>query len=216
MGKLATALVTAAGSGVLILATVDRPSIEHGLSNAAARQDGNTLLVAVVMVCAGVALAQTGVGLAVRHGTPPRVLTFTPGRARALLVGGLAACLAVALLAGAPGRISHAWQDFKHPSAAALRQDSIARFGTASGNGRYDYWKVAIDATGGHLLGGSGAGTFQLIWSPRAPYYSSVQNAHSLYVETLADTGLVGLGPAGVVLRADARRGGQAQHPITL
>jgi tetratricopeptide (TPR) repeat protein len=98
-----------------------------------------------------------------------------------------------ALLAGAPGHISHAWQDFKHPSAAALHQDSIARFGTVSGNGRYDYWKVAIDATNGHLLGGSGAGTFQLIWTPRAPYFSSVQNAHSLYVETLAETGLVGL-----------------------
>ena len=145
------------------------------------------------MVCAGVALAQTGVGLATRHGTPPRLLTFTPGRSRALLLGGLAVCLAVALLAGAPGRISHAWQDFKHPRAAALHQDSIARFGTVSGNGRYDYWKVAIDATGRHLLGGSGAGTFQLVWTPRAPYYSSVENAHSLYVETLADTGLVGL-----------------------
>ena len=193
VGKLATALVTAIGSGVLILATVDRPAIEHGLSNAAARHDGNTLLVAIVMVCAGVALAQTGVGLAMRHGTPPRLLTFTPGRARALLLGGLAVCLAVALLAGAPGRISHAWQDFKHPRAAALHQDSIARFGTVSGNGRYDYWKVAIDATGRHLLGGSGAGTFQLVWTPRAPYYSSVENAHSLYVETLADTGLVGL-----------------------
>jgi len=193
LGKLATALVTAIGSGVLILATVDRPAIEHGLSNAAARHNGNTLLVAVLLVCAGVALAQTGVALAVRHGTPPRLLTFTPGRARALLLGGLAVCLIVALVAGAPGRISHAWQDFKHPSAAALHQDSIARFGTVSGNGRYDYWKVAIDATGPHLLGGSGAGTFQLVWTPRAPYYSSVQNAHSLYVETLADTGLVGL-----------------------
>ena len=216
MGKLATALVTAAGSGVLILATVDRPAIEHGLGNAAARHDGNTLLVAVVMVCAGVALAQTGVGLAVRHGTPPRLLTFTPGRARALLLGGLAACLAAALLAGAPGRISHAWQDFKHPSAAALHQDSIARFGTVSGNGRYDYWKVAIDATGGHLLGGSGAGTFQLVWSPRAPYYSSVENAHSLYVETLADTGLVGLVLLGAFFVLMLGAGGQAQHPFTL
>jgi hypothetical protein len=197
VGKLATALVTAIGSGVLILATVDRPAIEHGLSNASARHDGNTLLVAVVLVCAGVALAQTGVGLAMRHGTPPRLLTFTAGRARALLLGGLAVCVAVALAAGAPGRISHAWQDFKHPSAAALHQDSIARFGTVSGNGRYDYWKVAIDATGRHLLGGSGAGTFQLVWTPRAPYYSSVQNAHSLYVETLVDTGLVGLALLG-------------------
>ena len=102
-------------------------------------------------------------------------------------------CVVVALLAGAPGRLSHAWQEFKHPSAAGLKQDSLARFGTVSGNGRYDYWKVAIDATSGHLLDGSGAGTFQLLWAPRAPYFSYVQNAHSLYVETLAETGIVGV-----------------------
>ena len=87
-------------------------------------------MVAVLLVCAGVALAQAGVGLAVRHGTPPRWLTPTPGRARALLLAGLAVCVVVALLAGAPARISHAWQDFKHPAAAALHDDSIARFGT--------------------------------------------------------------------------------------
>jgi hypothetical protein len=193
VGKLATAFVTAAGSGVLILAAVHRAAIEHGLTSAAARHQGDTLLIAIVLVCAGVALAQTGVGLAVRHGTPPRWLTVTPQRAGGLLLAAAAACLVVALLAGAPARISHAWQDFKHPRAAALHQDSIARFGTVSGNGRYDYWKVAIKATDKRLLGGSGAGTFQLLWTPRAPYYSYVQNAHSLYVETLAEAGLVGV-----------------------
>jgi hypothetical protein len=193
LGKLATALVTAAGSAVLILAADHRAAIEQGLSNAAARHQGDTLLMAVLVVCAGVALAQTGVGLATRHGTPPRWLTVTPVQARGLLVGAVTTGIVVALLAGAPARVSHAWQDFKHPGATALRQDSIARFGTVSGNGRYDYWKVAIDATSGHVLGGSGAGTYQLLWTPRAPYFSYVQNAHSLYLETLAETGIIGL-----------------------
>ena len=193
VGKVATVVVSAAGAAALILAAVRRGAIEQGLTNPAAHHQGDTLLVAVLLVCVGVALAQTGVGLAVRHGTPPRWLTPAPGRAWALLVGGVAVCVVVALLAGAPTRIGHAWQDFKHAGAPALHQDSLARFGSASGNGRYDYWKVAIDATGGHLLGGSGPGTFQLLWDPRAPYFSSVENAHSLYVETLAETGIVGL-----------------------
>ena len=176
----------------MILAANHRPAIEHGLTSATARHEGNLLLVSLVTVCAGVALAQMGVALAARHGTPPRWLTFSPRRARAILLAVVSACLVAALVAGAPAHLSHAWRDFKHPSSA-LSQDSIARFGTVSGNGRYDYWKVAIDATSGHLLDGSGAGTFQLLWTPRAPYYSYVQNAHSLYVETLAETGLVGL-----------------------
>jgi hypothetical protein len=200
LGKLATALVTAAGSAVLILAADHRAALEQGLTNAAARHQGGTLFGAIVVVCAGVALAQTGVGLSVRHGTPPRWFTGAPGGARALLFGVLTVGIVVALLAGAPSRLSHAWQEFKHPNAAALTQDSLARFGTASGNGRYDYWKVAVDATGGHVLGGSGAGTYQLLWSPRAPYFSYVQNAHSLYLETLAETGVVGLAMLGSFL----------------
>ena len=109
---------------------------------------------------------------------------------------------------GRPGRLSHAWQDFKHPQAAALSQDTLARFGTVSGNGRYDYWKAAVDVHAGPLLR-AGPGTFQLLWLPRAPYSSYVQNAHSLYFETLAEVGLVGLALLVGVLRARARRRGR-------
>ena len=43
------------------------------------------------------------------------------------------------------------------------------------------------------MLTGSGPGTFQLLWLPRAPIDSYVQNAHSLWIETYAEVGLVGL-----------------------
>jgi O-antigen ligase len=193
ISKLATALFAAAGSAALIAGAVHRSAIEHGLTNAAARHEGDTLLVALILVCGGVALAQVGIGLAVRHATPPRWLTIPPKRAGVLLLGGFVVLIAVALLAGAPARLSRAWRDFKHPTSAALTQDSLGRFTAASGNGRYDYWKAAVESTGGHLLGGSGPGTYQLLWLPRAPYFSYVQNAHSLYFETLAEVGIGGL-----------------------
>jgi len=192
--KLATMLVAAIGSVALIAGAVHRSAIEHGLVNAAARNQGSTLLTALILVCAGAGLAQAGIGLAVRHGTPPRWLVVPRERARMLLLAGLAACVLVALVAGAPGRISHAWQDFKHPATAAESQNSISRFVAGSGEGRYDFWKVAVKATSGHLLGGEGPGTFQLVWLPRAPIPGYVQNAHSLYLETLSDLGVVGLG----------------------
>jgi hypothetical protein len=192
--KLATMFVAAAGSAALIAGAVHRGAIENGLASAAARHQGATLLTAVILVCAGVGLVQAGIGLWVRHGTPPGWLQLSRKQSRNLLLAGIALCILVALLVGAPGRISRAWQHFKYPSASALREDSIGRFGTVSGNGRYDYWRVAVNATRGHVLGGSGPGTFQLVWLPRAPYYSYVQNAHSLYVETVSDVGVVGLG----------------------
>ncbi len=207
--KLATLLVTAAGSAVLVAGAVHRSAIERGLSSTAAHHQGATLLVSIVLVCVGVALAQAGIGLAVRHGTPPRWLEVSPRRARMLFAGAIIAALVAALVAGAPGRLSHAWRDFKNPHATALHQRAIGRFGTVSGNGRYDYWKVAVHATSGHLLGGSGPGTFVLLWQQRAPYFSPVQNAHSLYFETLAEVGVVGLallvGFLGLVIGAAVR-----------
>ncbi len=41
-------------------------------------------------------------------------------------------------------------------------------------------------------LTGIGPGTFAFYWSQHGPIYESIQNAHSLYIETLAETGLVG------------------------
>jgi O-Antigen ligase len=192
--KLMTALVCTAGSAVLILGAVHRSTIEHGLANAAARHQGSTLLLAVTLVSAGVAVIQAGIGLAVRHGTPPRVLTVPIKRARVLLGVGIGLCVIAGLLTSVPTALSHAWRDFKHPAPAILRDDSIGRFGSFSGDGRYESWSVAVNATSSHhLLTGNGPGTFQLVWLPRAPYQSYVQDAHSLYVETFSDLGLIGL-----------------------
>jgi hypothetical protein len=190
--KLATVLIAAGGGAVLIAGAVHRAAIEHGLTNHAAAVQGRQLLLAVVFVCAAVALAQTGIGLAARHGTLGFLLTVSPKRARALLVGGVVVVLIAALVAGAPSQLSHAWNDFKHASTVG-QNDLTGRFSTLSGNGRYDYWKAAVQSTNGHVFTGSGPGTYQLLWLPRAPVYSYVMNAHSLYFETLAEVGAVGL-----------------------
>jgi O-antigen ligase len=191
--KLLTALVTGAGSAALIAGAVHRGAVENGLTGAVARRQGQELLIAVILVAAGTGLVQAGIGLAVRHGTRPRLLQVSRTRARNLLVVALLSCAVVALALNVPSRLSHAWREFKRPNAAALRVDSLARFGTTSGNQRYDYWKVAVQASSGHTLTGWGPGTFQLVWLPRAPYNSYVLNAHSLYFETLVEDGVVGL-----------------------
>ncbi len=191
--KLATMLVGAAGSAALIAGAVHRHAVEQGLTAPVARHQGSTLLLAVILVCAGVGLAQVGIALAVRHGRPLRLLVISPGRARALLAICVAAAVVVGVVVHAPSRLDHAWQQFKRPGTAALEQTALGRYGALSGNGRYTYWKVGVKAMPGHLAHGFGPGTFQLVWLPRAPFANYVRNAHSLYVETLTDVGIVGL-----------------------
>lgn len=191
--KLATSLPCAAGSAVLIAGAVHRPAVEHGLPGSVAGHQGATLLVATILVCAGVALTQVGIALAARHGSLLRLLQISPARARVLLVAAVCACLFAAIALGAPSRLTDAWHAFKQPPTAALSHDSISRFGALSGNGRYAYWKTAIDAMPGHWLKGFGPGTFEFVWLPRAPFLSYVRNAHSLYIETLTEVGVIGL-----------------------
>ncbi|MGO9902919.1 MAG: O-antigen ligase family protein [Solirubrobacteraceae bacterium] len=207
--KLPTVLVGAAGSAILIAGAFHRHALQQALPNSAAQHEAGSMLFAVLLVCAGVAALQIGIGLAVRHGKPPRLLTVPPTRARVLLAVGVVVLVAAGLLAGAPSKLDHVWRDFKNPATANTSQNSVSRFGSTSGEGRYQYWTAAVDSTQGHVLGGSGPGTFQLLWLPRAPFESYVVNAHSLYVETLAEAGVVGLalliGFCVVVLAASIR-----------
>jgi O-antigen ligase len=191
--KILTALVGAAGGAILVAGAYQRDAIEHGLASAAAHHQGATLFIALLLVCAGVAVVQAGVAFAVRHATPARIFVVPRRRAQVVLAAGVLVAVIAAIAAGGVGEVSHLWREFKNPHSTSLASRSLSRFGSASGNGRYDYWKAAIDASSGHPLTGSGPGTFQLLWLPRAPTESYVVNAHSLYVETYAEEGLIGL-----------------------
>jgi hypothetical protein len=192
--KLLTGVITAAGSAALIALAGQRNAIEQGLINGAAHHQGATFILPILLVCAGVALLHVGATLAGRQVRRPKLLVVSPDRARSMLVGAVVVAITVAVVTGVPAKVSHAWHDFKRPSTAALGQLSIARFEAASSNGRYQVWDGALQATAGHLFKGYGPGTFQLVWLPRSPAsVGYVRNAHSLYVETLAELGVVGL-----------------------
>jgi O-antigen ligase len=55
------------------------------------------------------------------------------------------------------------------------------------------YWGVAIEDASDHVVLGSGAGTFDDYWREHRPIAAYVRDAHSLYLETAAELGIVGL-----------------------
>src|SRR5262249_53495388 len=62
----------------------------------------------------------------------------------------------------------------------------------ASGSGRCQFWRSAVDAYKTEEFHGIGPGTFEFWWSQHGSYAGFVRDAHSLYIETLAELGIVG------------------------
>jgi len=58
---------------------------------------------------------------------------------------------------------------------------------------RPSYWRVALEDAVTHPLLGSGAGSFDDVWIEHRPIAADVRDAHSLYLEVLAELGPVGL-----------------------
>jgi O-Antigen ligase len=61
------------------------------------------------------------------------------------------------------------------------------------GHLRGQYWRVAVHEAAANPVAGSGAGTFANWWLEERPSPLSTQEAHSLYLETLAELGPLGL-----------------------
>jgi hypothetical protein len=220
---LATVLIGAAGSAILVWAADHRPAVQTGLRGVSAIHAGNKLLVLAVIVCVGVALLQGALSLASSNFARPAFMRLSRRQTtRAALA---LACLALvaAIAIGVPGKLDHAWHQFKAPTGQVVpKSDStvIARLSAINGDGRYQYWVAAAHAFDTHPWGGIGPGTFQFWWASHATVGGSVLNAHSLYMETLAETGLVGfallVGLLLLVLAVAIRRSLTASEPVRI
>lgn len=70
---------------------------------------------------------------------------------------------------------------------------TTARLSSADSN-RYAYWKVALRASADDPVHGTGSGSFRAQWLKERTIAESVIDAHSLYLETLSELGVVGFG----------------------
>jgi O-antigen ligase len=199
----ATALVSAAGGVLLVWAVHSRPALGTGVPSAHAIQQGSRLVVLAAIVCAGVGLLQVALVLAARHYERPQRLRLSrPAAVRAVLaVATVVVVAAVAFVV--PGHLEHAWQEFKKPIGAVVPHSEanvLDRLSAANGNSRYQFWQSAVHAMQTRPLTGIGPGTFQYWWAAHATQPGFIRNAHSLYLETLAETGIIGLALLGGLL----------------
>jgi O-antigen ligase len=84
------------------------------------------------------------------------------------------------------------WTDFHHAPNAGRNVGS--RLFNLSSNGRLDLWHVAWRTSRRAPLGGHGGGTFWQAWAADPTHAFVAKDAHNLYLQTLNETGVVGLG----------------------
>jgi O-Antigen ligase len=193
-----------AAACVAYASTFDALTTENAPA-AAAERAGHRVALVVCAVIAVSAFAAWGARWVSRH-----VEVSARGRRRfAIVLASLAVAAVVGALLAAGG-----------PSAAAdsLRQrfdehvapaDLNNRLFSVAGNGRSPQYRVAWQAGRDHPILGNGSGTFEYLWYQHRSTLLVVRDGHSLYLETFAELGVVGLAllvSALVVLAAGAIR----------
>lgn len=189
--RLMTALAVAIGSGTLIAVTAQQSELANGLvETAAARDQGDRMILVVLLVCAIVGLVQAGLTKYLEmRGRPgwTEISRQTTARIWAA-IGVLLALGVVALFA--TGFAGDKWDEFKAPGG--LQDSGSERLQSINGNQRYQLWQSALDQNASAPLVGRGSGTYEYWHNRTGRDGGFVRDAHSLYLETLGELGIIG------------------------
>ncbi len=212
---LATLAIGALGVLPAILVVQARRSLADNVANQAAVDQGVTVLLVLLAGIAAALLAFAVLRRLERNAgrDTGRVLALSrsPGFLKGVALTAVVGAVAVAIALG-----GHAWRQFSNPDLY-FPANPEQHFGQLSGAGRYDFWRVAIDAFGEKPALGHGAGTYEFSWEQHRSINLPVHDAHSLYLEAFAELGVVGgllvLALVGILLWCGLSAWRAAQHP---
>ena len=176
--QLQSAAVLLGASAVACLVATRFPRVETlAPAQGGDSGDGLVMLAALLVLGAGAAL------LTARARPDPAAAAAPLVRRPAAAIGVVAIVLAGVAVAAFVEKNPAA-----RPGAGAT---SPTRFATTDST-RYAYWEVGIDAFAENPLKGTGTGGFAVEWRRQPDREERAVDAHSLYVETLAELGLPG------------------------
>jgi hypothetical protein len=190
------------GGALLISLASTRHELVDALGNSTAASQGDQMLAFTIAVVVAVGVLRLMVDDPLRWIDVPARVT------RAVGVGVVVAAIAAILIAGPSKR----WDEFKSVGPLETQSTYVAaHLSSGGGSGRYQFWSAALDAFEAHPLNGIGAGGYEAYWHQHGSLAVPVRDAHSLFIESMAELGIVGLllvlGFLGVAVVSGGRRG---------
>lgn len=167
------------GGALLVLVAHTQDDFTAGVAGSSATHQGELMLL-LTLVCIGLVAAG-------RYRLDPWLAAARPAR-RPLWPLAAVVVVAVGVVIAVASREGHGTQGGAASTPAAHLTSTGSSF-------RSQYWSAALDAFASAPAGGVGAGNFELYWNAHPKLALPLVNAHSLYLETLAE-----LGPAGLLL----------------
>ena len=178
------AIVVAGVASVIAVGfVIARDAVIEGQQTGAIRSEGRSAAALILAACIGAAVVYA-VGSRFRVGSVPL---------RRAIGWGLAAAATLVVVAAAfAAHPARRFEDFKAEPAKSASTDIQAHLASGSGNGRWQLWQAAVDQFEEHPLAGEGAGSYEAWWAANGSLGLFVRDAHSLYLETLGELGIVG------------------------
>jgi len=162
-------------------------------TSAAAVVQGRHVAVVVGACMVGAGLLRGALLLIDRSVVRMPVVRNPPRRTLRVGIGAAAAviALAVVLALGAAGFAQREYDKFVHHNGEA-HTATRDRLSDPGNNGRLSLWKAAVRIYDTQELRGTGAGTYQLYYPRYRTERLYVVDTHSLYLQSLAELGIVG------------------------
>jgi O-antigen ligase/polysaccharide polymerase Wzy-like membrane protein len=173
-----------AGGGLLILLASRQHELVNGLGNSAAASQGDQMLAVSIAIVVAVGILRFLLDSSIGKLEVPATV------ARAVGVAALVAVIGGILIAGPSAR----WEEFKQVAPVETKSTYVAaHLSSGRGSGRYQFWSAAVDAFEAHPFHGIGAAGYEAYWDQHGSLAVTIRDAHSLFLESMAELGLVGL-----------------------
>ena len=182
------ALVVAAGAGAVAVAVlVPKKALVNGdVDTAIGVHQGHHAALWIGLACIVTALVWAGLAEAGRR------LPSPPRRVGQATAAAIVALVVVAIVLAHPVAKFDAFKS--NPAIANTHgTETLNHLLNSSGSGRWQFWGAAVSEFRAHPLNGGGAGSWQAWWLQHGSLKVYSEFAHSLYLETLGELGIVGL-----------------------